>query len=105
MATRIPQTVPTTGVAATAHAASGGGDKVPPDSIIRAINGSGGSINLTMVTPQVLDGNLAVPDRVVAVPAGQQRYVRATAFYRNATDGLVDITWSATSDVTFEVIK
>jgi hypothetical protein len=106
MATVSTEPVPTTGLEATANAATGGaGDKVRPDSIIRAINDSVSSVTLTMVTPQTVDGDLAVADRTVAVPAGEARYIRATATYRNPADGLVTITWSATADVTFEVIS
>jgi zona occludens toxin (predicted ATPase) len=107
MATVATEPVPTTGLAATANAATGGagGDKVRPDSIVRVINASGGSINATMVTPQTVDGDLAVADRIVAVPAGAARYIRATATYRNPADGLVNITWSASASVTFEVIS
>jgi hypothetical protein len=106
MATVATEPVPTTGLDATPNPASGGaGDKVRPDSIVRAINGSVSSVTLTMVTPQTVDGDLAVADRTVPVPAGEHRYVRATATYRNPADGLVTLTWSATADVTFEVIS
>lgn len=105
MATVTTEPVPTTGLNATANAASVGGDKVRPDSIIRVINGSAGSITVTMVTPQTVDGDLAVADRDVVVPAGEARYIRATTLYRNLADGLVDITWSSETSVTFEVIS
>lgn len=105
MATVTTEPVPTTGLDATANAASVGGDKVRPDSILRVINGSGVSTTVTMVTPQTVDGDLAVADRTVAVPAGEARYIRATATYRNPADGLVDITISPTTSVTFEVIS
>jgi hypothetical protein len=106
MATVSTEPVPTTGLEATANAATPTtGDKVRPDSIVRVINASGGSVTVTMVTPQLVDGDLAVTDRTVAVPAGEARYIRATATYRNPADGLVTITWSATSSVTFEVIS
>jgi hypothetical protein len=106
MATVATEPVPTTGLDATANAATPTtGDKVRPDSIIRAINGSGGAVTMTMVTPQTVDGDLAVADRDVAIPAGEHRFIRATATYRNPADGLVTITWSATASVTFEVIS
>jgi hypothetical protein len=105
MATVATEPVTTTGIEATANAASASGDKVRPDSLVRVINGSGSSITMTMVTPQTVDGDLAVADRTVAVPAGEARYVRATATYRNPTDGLVALTWSLETSVTFEVIS
>ena len=106
MATVSTEPVPTTGLDATPNPASGGaGDKVRPDSIIRAINDSVSSVTMTMVTPQTVDGDLAVADRAVAIPASEARYIRATPTYRNPADGLVTITWSATADVSFEVIS
>jgi hypothetical protein len=105
MATVSTEPVPTTGLEATANAASAGGDKVRPDSIIRVINASGADVDVTMVTPQTVDGDLAVADRVVTVPLGEARYIRATTTYRNPADGLVSLTWEATASVTFEVIS
>lgn len=105
MAVVATEPVPTTGLDATANAASAGGDKVRPDSIVRVINGSGVSLTVTMVTPQTVDGDLAVTDRTVSVPNGEARYIRATALYRNPSDGLVALTWSTDTSVTFEVIS
>lgn len=104
MATAVREVVPTSGLTATVNPASAGGDKVPPDSIMRVVNDSAGSINVTLVTPQTVDGDLAVADRVVAVGATSHQYVRVPRLYRNPADGLVDVTWSATTSVTFEVV-
>lgn len=104
MATVATQTVTSSGLTATANTASGGGDKVRPGSILRVINGSGSSITLTMATPQLVDGDLAVADRTVSVGAGAAKYVHASNLYRNKADGYVDLSWSATTSVTFEVI-
>lgn len=106
MAAVTPETVTGAGITATAHAASGGGDTVPPDCIIRVINGSGAPITLTIATPGVVDGDLAVPDRQITVAAGAAKLVRPNqAVYQNPATGLVALSWSATSSVTFEVIK
>lgn len=37
---------------------------------LSVINGGGAPINVTVQTPRVIDGDLAVADRVVAVPVG-----------------------------------
>jgi hypothetical protein len=82
-----------------------GEDTVPPDSIVRANNGSGASVTLTVVTPGTVDG-LAITDRQVVIPAGQARYVRLPrAVYRSPADGKVHLQWSAVTSVTFEVIR
>jgi len=106
MADRNPETVTSSGLAATAHPASPGGDTVPPDVYLRVANGGGSPVTLTMVTPGVVDGNLAVADREVVVPAGEARLVKVTrAPYANPQTGRVDLTWSDTTSVTFEVFK
>ena len=48
------------------------GDIVDVDSktFLSVINGGGAPINVTVVTPEVVDGDLAIADRVVAVPVG-----------------------------------
>lgn len=106
MATVATESVPTTGLDATYNAASAGGDKVAPDSIIHVKNGSGSvAVNVTMVTPQTVDGDLAVGDRVVNVPISSERFIRATSLYRDPADGLVALEWDATTSVTFAVIR
>lgn len=104
MAILTTQTVSTSGTTATANAASAGGDRVQPGTILRAINGSAAAITVTMPTAQTVDGDLAVADRVVSVPAGAFRYVRASSIYVDSTDGLVPLQWSAVTSVTVEVI-
>ncbi|MDQ3760973.1 MAG: hypothetical protein M3460_04540 [Actinomycetota bacterium] len=106
MATRATETVDTDGLTATYHAASGGGDKVTPGAgvAIHVKNGSGGSINVTLATPGTVDA-LAIADRVVAVGAGAEGFIAVPELYRNPTDGLADITWSATTTITFAVIR
>lgn len=106
MATRAAQPVPTTALDATYHPATAGpgNDKVPPDTILHVKNGSGGSVTLTVATPRVVDGDLAVADRTVAIPAGEERFERVTQEYRGS-DGLVTLTWSAVTTVEFAVIR
>jgi hypothetical protein len=106
MAERTPQTVTGLGLDAAAYAASGGGDSVPTDCIVRAINDGGSPVTMTVTTHGVVDTDLAIEDRAISIPAGEARYFKATgAVYRNPATGRVDLTWSGTTDVTFEVIK
>lgn len=106
MAIRTAQQPTSTGVAATYHPASGTGDKVSPGVLLHVKNGSAASIDVTLVTAQTFDTDLAVSDRVVAVAAGAEKFIRApdSNIYTNV-DGLVDVTWSATTTVTFAVLK
>lgn len=99
--------VVTAGLAATYAAASAGGDKVVPgeSTFLHVKNASVGSINCTIATPGTVDG-LAIGDRIVAVPAGADRFIYLPpALYRNSADGYADITWSATTSVTFAAVK
>lgn len=105
MATLTTQQVTSSGLAATANTAAGGGDKVAPGSLLRVNNGGGSPITVTLVSPEVRDGDLAVADRAVTVTNGTAKYIYASDYYRNKTTGLVDITYSAVTSVTVEVIK
>lgn len=68
-------------------------------------NGSGVSINVTAVTPGTVDGN-AVADRVVAVPAGEDRIIgRFLPAVYNQTNGKVNVDFSAVTTVTVAALK
>jgi hypothetical protein len=108
MADRNPEQVTSSGLEATAHAATAGpgSDTVPGDCTVRVINGGGVSTTLTIATPGVVDGDLAVADRAVATPAGESRYVRVTrASFVDPATGRATLTWSPATSVTFEVIR
>jgi hypothetical protein len=96
--------VTSSGITAAVNLASAGGDQVRPGAILRVTNGSGASVDMTMVTPQSVDGDLAVADRTIAIPASGSKYVAATTVYRNKADNLVHIQWSLETSVTFEVV-
>ena len=68
-------------------------------------NASGGSINVTVGTPGVVDG-LAVADLVVAVGAGVNKLIGPfPAGIYNQTGGLVYVDWSAGTSVTAAVLR
>ena len=107
MATRATESVPTTGLAATYNAASGGGDRVSPGAIVHVKNGNAAILTVTISTPLTLDGDLTVADRTFTVPATTgEKFVKIQndTTYRDPTDGLVGLSWSVTSTVTFAVI-
>lgn len=106
MATVSLDRIQATGTDPTYNAASAGGDKVPPgdDVALHVKNGSGASITATVVTPGTVAGQ-AIGDVDVAVPAGESRFIGPlTRDLFAADDGLVDVTWSATTSVTFAAI-
>lgn len=105
MATVATQVIPVTGLNATYNAASAGGDKVAPGCFLHVKNGSGASINVTLATPGTLQGDLAIDDRVVAVPASGDRFIAVTDDYRDPTDGLAHLAWSASASVTYAVLR
>lgn len=105
MATVSTEVVDRDGLTANYPNASSGGDQIAPSdhTMIHVKNGSGGSLDVTLVTPQQVAG-LDVEDRVVPVPAGGDAFIAVDNTYRNDS-GLADITWSATSSVTFAVLR
>jgi hypothetical protein len=103
MADRNPQTISPTPLAATYNAASsGGGDRVQPGTILHVKNGNAATVTITMVTPGTVDTDLAVADRTRTVTNGTEAFltIPSNAAYRDV-DGLVQLTWSVTSSVTF----
>ncbi len=68
---------------------------------IHVKNGSGGSIDVTFITPGVVDSQ-AIADRVVAVPAGEERMIgpfpRGT--YNQPGTTVVHVDFSAVTSVT-----
>src|SRR5687767_2011294 len=69
-------------------------------------NGSGGSINVTVVTPGTVDG-LAVADRVIAVPAGQSRIIGPfpPLAYDQPGTNAVHVDFSAVTSVTVAALR
>jgi hypothetical protein len=108
MATVTTQTIPLTGAAVTYSSASGGGDRFTPGArtFLHVKNGSGSSINATLTVTATVDGLVAGNgSRVVAVPAGADRLIPVPATTYQASDGLADVAWSATTTVTFAVLS
>lgn len=72
-------------------------------TLLHVKNGSGASINVTLVGRAQLDG-VTFPDKVIAVPAGQERMIGPvpSALYNDA-NGLVTVNFSATATVTMAV--
>lgn len=104
MATRLPEEVSIAGLAATYHAAAAG-DKVPPGCLLVVKNTNGATRDLTLATPGTAHG-LAIADATITIPATTgERYVPVPHTGFTGADGLVPLTWSATTGVTFAVIR
>lgn len=85
---------------AEGHAMPNGGTEV-----LHVKNGDESPINVTIQTPNTVDG-LAIADRVVAVPAGEERFIgpfpRAT-YNQGADEVYVD--FSAVTSVTCAALR
>lgn len=106
MATVAAESITTVGIAPTMNAASGGGDKVSPDTILLVRNASGSGMTVTVATPGTVDG-LPIGDRTSAsIAAGAIHAMLLPAYlYRDPADGLVSLTWSATTTITFASLR
>lgn len=106
MAALSAQVASPVGVAPTYNAVSAS-DTVPNPSgrtVLLVKNGSGASINVTLVGRGVM-GDIVVPNRVIAVPAGQDRLISLDASLYNDASGLVTVQFSATATVTMAVLN
>jgi hypothetical protein len=85
-------------------AASGGGDKVPPNDrgYLHVRNASGGVITVTVLTPGNDKYGQARPDIAIAVPAttGERLIGPFPSDLADPTDGLVAITYSGVTSLT-----
>jgi hypothetical protein len=107
MATLAIQNIDQDGLEATyAAATASGGDKVIPGagSFVHVVNGSGADITVTLVTPGTVEG-LSVDDQEVVVTAGESRFIAVSNLYRNPSDGLATITYSAATSVTVASLR
>ena len=110
MATLTTQNMTKTGLAPTYQAAAAGGDAMPiagDTDFLHVINGGGSSINVIIGTPGLVDGDLTVQDRTVAVTNGTNKMIPMTAsVYLDPTTGLASWTYSATpTSVTIAAIR
>lgn len=109
MATLSRQVLANAGTTITFAAAGASGDKAAPGDGVKLLvnNGAGSPITVTMATPGLIDGDLAVADRTVTVAAGAIRGIPLPdSLYANAADsGLAAWTYSSNTSVTVAVIS
>lgn len=109
MATLTVQEVTRAGTTLTAAAAAGGGDKFLPSdrTWYRVINGGGGAITVTFVTPGSVISDVPVSDVAVSVGAGVTKDIGPfpADLFANPSDGLCDVTYSGVTTVTVAAVK
>lgn len=89
-------------------AAAGGGDDCTTGRGVFLLvkNTSGSAVTVTLATPQVVDGDLAVADREFTVAATTGEHcIPVPDLYRNPSTGRAAITYSAATDVTVCVVR
>jgi hypothetical protein len=92
------------GAAVTVANASSGGDKVAPGTRVHVINGGGAPVTLTVPTPgsvrgrAIADTQITIPNG--AFPANMRVFDVPGDLYADPSDGLVNLQWSAVTNVT-----
>jgi hypothetical protein len=109
VATRATEVAALIGTQLTDHAASAGGDKVSPGEgvVVLVLNTGASPITCTVVTPGTQEG-LAIADQAVTCTNHATRRTAIpvpSRLYRNSADGLVDLQWSATTNVSFAIVR
>lgn len=96
-----------TGGTVTFTAAAGGGDTCETGAgvVLLVKNGDASSHTVTLATPGVVDGDLAVADRTVTVAAGAEKAIPVTNRYRDPSTGRAAITYDDVTSVTVTVIR
>lgn len=101
-----PQQVTSAGLALATEPANVDGNSIKQGVLLQVANASAASVNVTVVTPGVVDGDLTIADRVVAVAAGATRIIgRLGDVYRQPSDGTVHVNYSAVTSVTVAAIQ
>lgn len=100
-----PQKITTSGLAPNTEAANVDGNSIPVGRILRVTNGSAASINVTAKMPGLVDGNLALPNRVSAVAAGATRYFGGHGVVFHQSDSTIHFDYSAVASVTVAALE
>lgn len=107
MAVLATQRIDNDGLAPSYSSAAGGGDKVAcgQGAFIHVKNGDSTATDVTLVTPEVVDGTLAVQDRTVTVPgSGGERFIAVPDLYRGA-DSMASLTYSKVTSLTLASLR
>ncbi|MCC5574475.1 hypothetical protein IMZ11_02315 [Microtetraspora sp. AC03309] len=106
MATYSAQAITTAGATLTSRTAASG-DKINPDDNLALIitNGSGASITCTADVPGTTPYGEANPDAVRTIGVGATVGFKLRRDWASPTDGLIALAWSATTSVTYYVVR
>lgn len=107
MATLASQGVVTGGLKATyssATATTGDRFLTGDGAILHVKNGSGVSVTATLTTPGTVDG-LAIGDRAITIPAGEERFIAVPDSLYRASDGLGTLVCAPVTTVTVACIR
>lgn len=93
------------GIIPTMRSASAS-DTVPGGVVLDVRNANAGTLTVTIVTPQVIRGDLAVTDRTVSILTTANKYIFIpnTEAYVDQSTGLVTVQFSPTASVTYAVM-
>lgn len=76
--------------------------------VLRVVNGSGGSLTVSVITPQLYDVDLPVPSRTYTIASGTRYIGPFPTSYNDTVDSATDqvsVDWSTGSSVTVEVVR
>lgn len=106
MATYTAEAMTVAGTALTSRSAASGDKIVPDDNLFLIVtNGGGSSINLTVTVSGNNSYGEANPDPVRAIANGATKAVKLLREWADPADGLIALTWSATTSVTYYVVR
>lgn len=110
MAALATQKLALPSITPTFAAAAGGGDtcEAGDNKFLVVKNGGGGSINVTLAAfPDTTPYGAAIPDHIVAVPNGQERWIGPLngSVFQNPSTGSVGISYSGVTSVTVGVFS
>jgi hypothetical protein len=90
----------------TYAAATGGGDTVQTGTTLHVKNGSGGAITVTIDCPNACSFGVTdnAHDKVVSVPAGENRFIPVEARFGNAS-GIASISYSGVTSLTIAAFR
>ncbi|MEU4570727.1 hypothetical protein [Micromonospora sp. NPDC023956] len=74
-------------------------------ALLNVINGSGGSINVTITDPGTTAVGNAGTAVAQAVPAGADRWFRLSPAHVNPATGVATVAFSGTTSVTYKLIR
>lgn len=107
MAVITPQTAAVAGTVLTMSSASGGGDTLTldPSATLRLLVVTGGtSTTVTLTTPGTVNG-LAIADNAVAITTNKTVVIDLPYSLYADSNGQCAVAWSATTSVTFALIR